>query len=77
MERKDTNQLLKPAKIGAILLCVAVIIGVLVMLLSSPRTVKAEPAQHSSSCRLSCAYSYSCSGTHGDQTVCVWAGAEC
>ena len=47
MERKDTNQLLKPAKIGAILLCVAVIIGVLVMLLSSPRTVKAEPAQES------------------------------
>ena len=47
MDRKDTNQLLKPAKIGAILLCVAVIIGVLVMLLSSPRTVKAEPAQES------------------------------
>ena len=47
MDRKDTNQLLKPAKIGAILLCVAVIIGVLVMLLSSPRTVKAEPAPES------------------------------
>ena len=42
MDRKDTNQLLKPAKIGAILLCVAVIIGVLVMLLSSPRRVKVE-----------------------------------
>ncbi len=34
MDRKDTNQLLKPAKIGAILLAAAVIIGVLVMLLS-------------------------------------------
>ena len=43
MDRKDTNQLLKPAKIGAILLGVAVIIGVLVMLLSSPRRVKVEP----------------------------------
>ena len=42
MERKDTNQLLKPAKIGAILLGAAVIIGVLVMLLSSPRRVKVE-----------------------------------
>ena len=43
MDRKDTNQLLKPAKIGAILLGAAVIIGVLVMLLSSPRDVKVEP----------------------------------
>lgn len=43
MDRKDTNQLLKPAKIGAILLGVAVIIGVLVMLLSFPRDVKVEP----------------------------------
>ena len=44
MDRKDTNQLLKPAKIGAILLGAAVIIGVLVMLLSAPRSVKVEPA---------------------------------
>lgn len=40
---KDTNQLLKPVEIGAILLGVAVIIGVLVMLLSSPQRVKVEP----------------------------------
>ena len=39
MDRKDTIQLLKPAKIGAILLGAAVIIGVLVMLLSFPRDV--------------------------------------
>lgn len=44
MERKDTNQLLKPAKTGAILLTVAAIIGVLVMLLSAPRSVNVEPA---------------------------------
>ena len=37
------HQLLKPAKIGAILLGAAVIIGVLVMLLSFPRDVKVEP----------------------------------
>ena len=43
MNRKDTNQLLKPAKIGAILLAIAVIIGVLVMLLSAPRSAKVEP----------------------------------
>ena len=42
MERKDPNQVLKSAKIGAILLAVAVIIGVLVMLLSSPRSVKVD-----------------------------------
>ena len=44
MDRKDTNQLLKPAKIGAILLAAAVIIGVLAMLLSSPRNVEEKPA---------------------------------
>ena len=43
MDRKDTNQLLKPAKIGAIPLGAAVIIGVLVMLLSFPRDVQVEP----------------------------------
>jgi len=43
MDRKDTNQLLKPAMIGAILLAAAVIIGVLVMVLSSPKSPKAEP----------------------------------
>ena len=43
MDRKDTNQVLKPAKIGAILLGAAVIIGVLVMLFSSPRSDKDEP----------------------------------
>lgn len=43
MERKDPNQVLKSAKIGAILLAVAVIIGVSVMLLSSPRSVKVDP----------------------------------
>ena len=37
MERKETNQMLKPAKIGAILLVAAVILGVLVMVLSSPK----------------------------------------
>ena len=42
MERKDPNQVLKSAKIGAILLAVAVIIGVSVMLLSSPRSVKVD-----------------------------------
>ncbi|MBQ9663326.1 MAG: hypothetical protein IJV40_09270 [Oscillospiraceae bacterium] len=42
MERKESD-VLKPAKIGAILLAVAVIVGVLVMVLSSPRSVKAEP----------------------------------
>ena len=47
MDRKDTNQLLKPAKIGAIVLAAAVIIGVAVMLLSSPRSVKAEPTPES------------------------------
>ena len=31
MERKETNQMLKPAKFGAILLVAAVIVGVLVM----------------------------------------------
>ena len=43
MERKDPNQVLKSTKIGAILLAVAVIIGALVMLLSSPRSVKVDP----------------------------------
>ena len=43
MERKDPNQVLKSTKIGAILLAVAVIIGVSVMLLSSPRSVKVDP----------------------------------
>ena len=43
MDCKDTNQLLKPAKIGAILLGAAVIIGVFVMLLSFPRDVEVEP----------------------------------
>lgn len=43
MERKDPNQVLKSAKIGAILLAVAVIIGVSVMLLSSPQSVKVDP----------------------------------
>jgi len=47
MDRKDTNQLLKPAKIGAIVLAAAVIIGVAVMLLSSPKSVKAEPTPES------------------------------
>ena len=43
MERKETNQMLKPAKIGAILLAAAVIVGVLVMVLSSPRKEQVEP----------------------------------
>ena len=43
MDRKETNQLLKPAKIGALLLAAAVVIGVLVMVLSSPRSEKVEP----------------------------------
>ena len=43
MERKETNQMLKPAKIGAILLVAAVIVGVLVMVLSSPKKDKVEP----------------------------------
>ena len=47
MDRNDTNQLLKPAKIGAIVLAAAVIIGVAVMLLSSPKSVKAEPTPES------------------------------
>ena len=47
MDRKDTNQLLKPAKIGAIVRAAAVMIGVAVMLLSSPRSVKAEPTPES------------------------------
>ena len=43
MERKETNQFLKPAKIGAILLVAAVIVGVLVMVLSSPKRDLVEP----------------------------------
>ena len=43
MERKETNQFLKPAKIGAILLVAAVIVGVLVMVLSSPKRDQVEP----------------------------------
>ena len=43
MERKETNQMLKPAKIGAILLVAAVIVGVLVMVLSSPKKDRVEP----------------------------------
>ena len=43
MERKETNQMLKPAKIGAILLVAAVIVGVLVMVLSSPKKDQVEP----------------------------------
>ena len=43
MERKETNQMLKPAKIGAILLVAAVIVGVLVMVLSSPKRDQVEP----------------------------------
>ena len=43
MERKETNQMLKPAKIGAILLVAAVIVGVLVMVLSSPKKEQVEP----------------------------------
>ena len=43
MERKETNQFLKPAKIGAILLVAAVIVGVLVMVLSSPKKDLVEP----------------------------------
>ena len=43
MERKETNQMLKPAKIGAILLVAAVFVGVLVMVLSSPKKDKVEP----------------------------------
>ena len=42
MDRNDTNLLLKPAKIGAILLAAAVIIGVLVMVLSSQQDEKSE-----------------------------------
>ena len=43
MKRQETNQLLKPAKIGAILLTAAVIAGVLMMVLSSPKSSKVEP----------------------------------
>ena len=43
MEHKETNQMLKPAKIGAILLVAAVIMGVLVMVLSSPKKNRIEP----------------------------------
>ena len=43
MKRQETNQLLKPAKIGAILLTAAVIVGVLMMVLSSPKSSKVEP----------------------------------
>ena len=43
MERKETNQMLKPAKFGAILLVAAVIVGVLVMVLSSPQKDRVEP----------------------------------
>ena len=43
MERKETNQMLKPAKFGAILLVAAVIVGVLVMVFSSPQKDRVEP----------------------------------
>ena len=39
----ERNQFLKPAKIGAILLIAAVIVGVLALVLSSPRPAGTEP----------------------------------
>ena len=46
MERKETNQMLKPAKFGAILLVAAVIVGVLVMVFSSPQKDRVEPQRN-------------------------------
>lgn len=39
----DRKEMLKPAKIGALVLLAAVIIGVVALVLSSPRTEKTEP----------------------------------